>query len=262
MKHEFLMVSYQKDFPWLWHALRAVKKNARGYGLTIVVPTGQSDPVKEMLQKLALHGKVHEDTEPAGLGQLFSQVTKCSADVFVSPDCQFVHFLDSDTLVQYPCTPDKFFRDGKPMMRYNSYEHLVQHGCGSVVWKKVVEDNLGFPVGHEFMRNTPMVYPRALFPALRAHVEQVHNKQFASYVFGTGRNAWPQLFCESNDLGAFAWEKMHDIYHWVNLDTDEGRAIPYTPFVQFFSHGGFDRPCDFGNRETPREMIRKLIGWA
>lgn len=275
MKYEFLILSYYRDFPWLRYCLRSIEKFARGFGVTVVVPRGQVRPVLDGFEEMpSIQLKqLKEDTEPEGLGQLFSQVNKCSADVFVSPDTEFVFFIDSDCLITHPLTPEMFFRDGKPVMPYNTYEHLVKHNCGSMIWQEVIKKNLGFYPKCEFLRQMPLVYPRALFPALRRFVEARHNMRFADYVFSTGKNSWPQNFCESNDLGAYAWERMHDSYYWLNLD--EGNTINHPRVTQFWSHGGFDHPIDVctspfagymvGDKlpephSTPRKVITEVLG--
>lgn len=277
MKHEFFIVSYYKDFPWLRHCLRSINKFCTGYGVTIVVPQGQIRAPLDYLEECPniAFKQVKEDIEPEGVGQLFSQVTKCSADVFISRDCEFVHFIDSDCLVPFSMTPEMYFRDGKPIMPYNSYDHLRECGCGTAIWQEIVEKNLGFKPVNEFMRQMPMVYPRALFSALRHHVEDQHKLRFADYVFGTGKNSWPQLFCESNDLAAYAWEKMHDAYYWMNLDKGPENDIERAQVIQFWSHGGFDHPINrcfspfkqwmVGQdlpepHQTPRQVITDILG--
>lgn len=264
MTHQFLILSYRKDFPWLPVALKSIQRFAEGFlPPIVVVPEPDSVVAWDVVKKCGSPALVIARPEPAGLGQLFSQVCKCEAETFSTAD--MVWFIDSDCLLFDRLAPDMFFYQGKPVMCFNSFRHLSKCASGAMVWQDVVSQNLGWRVENDYLRRMPLIYPRVLFPALRKHIERFHRRPFREYVYGTGKNSWPQRFCESNDLGAFAHRHMPELFHWSSLDHGGNW---YNPVIQFWSHGGFDRPCDAsfsfcgGNTrgKTPREVITTVLG--
>jgi len=255
VKHEILIVSYWRDFPWLDFAIRSLDRFSAGFGITVVVPTGYEALPRQFLEKTKnLRWQVRSDAEPAGLGQLFSQVTKCSADVFVPKGTDVVTFFDSDCILTGHLTPDMLMKCGKPECWYETFESLNAHSGDSRIWQPVIEENLRFSVPVETMCRFPLSYPIGLFPRVRSHIEEVHRKRFADYVFNTGRNEFPQRFCESDVLGGYAWVKCPEIFHWTNVNTDH---LDRLPLIQFWSHGGFDF---VKNGEKQRDTIARILG--
>lgn len=257
MTHELLIVSYWRDYPWLAHAIRSLDRFSEGFGVTVVVPNGHAATPTALLGRTRNlpRWQVRTDAEPPGLGQLFSQVTKVSADVFVPPDTKLVTFFDSDCILTGKFTPDMLYKHGKPEMLYRRFEKLYELDLPSKIWHPVIEENLKFSVPVETMCRFPMSYPVELFPEVRAHIEKVQKKRFADYVFGTGKNSWPQKFCESNVLGGYAYVKRPELYTWTDVDAGVHDSMPLR---QFFSHGGFNHMVE---GRTQRDIITQHIGW-
>jgi hypothetical protein len=165
-----------------------------------------------------------------------------------------------------------YFFNGKPVMLYNTRKYFEDAGAmAPVQWMDSTSQVLGFPVNGEYMRRLPIVYPKELFAPMRAHVELVHGRRFEDYIYE--RNAQGGPVSESNILGAFAWEKMRDLYHWMNCDGANEEYIKYRsenldPMAQFWSHGGLDVPTRATavihgrsvTGRTPREVIREVLG--
>lgn len=258
-----LILTYKKDLEWLPFCLRSMKRFVRGFLPPVIVcPTQDKDATRRIVEEHYPTASVEARPEPRGLGQLFSQVSKCEADLFC-PDADVIFFVDSDFLFTGPASPEIYFSHGKPIMCYNSYAHLA--GSPVCMWQPIVSANLGWQVENDYMRRPMMAYPRELFKPCRGYIERLHRKDFREYVYGTKKNTCPQNFCESNVLGAFAHRHMFELYHWSCLDNVHN-GWP-NPVVQFWSHGGLNNPFPgwfhldpmFEGCRTPREAIERVL---
>lgn len=267
--HQIMICSYVKDFPWLKHNLRSLKRFCKGF-----LPPLVSVHYTDFQAARALADEVYPETfvciKNGPNGNLRAQISMMSGDL-LCPHADYVYLLGSDCIVWDEMRPDQWFKDGKPHMLYTSYKVM---GKDNVPWQRGTETALNFPlVEHEFMRRLPLVYPKNLFPAVRRHMEKVHGMTFEAYVY---KHCRPGVFSESNIMGAFAFKYMPDLYTWTL--TDNGFEKQPHPLVQFWSHGGLDRQeteavVDFewndaaGNRikdnsvgKTPRSTIEKILG--
>jgi hypothetical protein len=125
--------------------------------------------------------------------------------------------------------PEDFFggvKGHQPLLTwyYTPYEHT------QTPWKVITQKFLGEDPPHEFMRRLPMMIPSWLYPKLRTFCFEKHKLNLGDYI-----KAQPyREFSEFNALGAYAWFKEHDKFHWVN--TMEGEMPP--PFARQFYVGG------------------------
>lgn len=157
----------------------------------------------------------------------------CSLDRIALPDSDFVAHLDADSIFNAPTTPEQYFKEGKPYLRYQSYQTL---GPEVTAWQTFTQRCLGFPVEYETMRCYPLVYHRGLYPAVRYAVESTVGKPFAAYLKGVlpGEHH-PWGFSEYNTLGSVALHRFPELYSHVNL---EATPNPPTNLELFWSHGG------------------------
>ena len=192
--------SYNGDFGWLGYALRTLHARASGFRhIHIVMPASD----RALLDNFTVE-KVHacRDYEDDYLGQ---QVTKLFADIYSDADF-FVHW-DSDTMLTSELTPGHLMVDRKPIIYYEPYSKV---GCEP--WQPIVTEVLGWEPEYEFMRRHPFMYPRWLYGEVRAYLEERHGKPLEEYI--TSRPY--RSFTEFNVLGAYAWEKHHGKFTWLD----------------------------------------------
>lgn len=217
--------TYPKDYEWLRYCLRSLKKNAPG--VPVIVTTSGHDFPPPYLDDASwvFSYEWHIDDY---VGQ---QLTKLNADKYTidadlgGPFGHVIH-IDSDTVLLDSL--DKLFIGGKPVMLRTPYDQLPK----DFPWKAPTEKHLGWGVSHEYMRRFPLVYPVGLYAALRSHLSNRAGSWSKWVASIEGRH-----LSEFNLLGAFAFEKMHDAFHWVDTDVD-----PLPPLIvnQRWSWGGID----------------------
>ncbi len=256
--HQVLIASYQRDFIWLRHCLRSLKKFSKGFLPPVIsVATPDFLGAKMLVNETFPEASVIVRDFPHG--NLRAQISMMECDR-LCPGADYTYLVGSDCIVWDEFRPDQFFLDGKPIMLYTSYSLLPP----GVPWRPGTSRAMGQDLQYEFMRRLPLVYPKALFEPMRRHIESVHRMPFPSYVQSQiGRGD----FSESNIMGAFAYLFRPQLYTW--LLTDNGLPeLPKNPLGQMWSHGGLDRPMDacfvtpHGNSvgKTPRQVITECLG--
>lgn len=257
--HQILISSYAKDFPWLRPCLLSLKNYCVGF-LPPVICTNSADAqgAREICAQVFPEATVA--VKDGHFGPLRAQIAMMNGDL-LCPNADFTYLVGSDCLVHCDMTPDFYFHDNKPMMLISSYAALGHN----VPWKASTERAMKRPVEFEYMRRLPLVYPRALFKLVRTHIETLHNTPFERYVYSTHHNGGN--FSESNVMGAYAHVYASGFYHWQPLD--QGYVPPQGPLIQFWSHGGLDRPNEAAYRyngdqsthlKTPRQVIQDVLG--
>lgn len=266
MTSQVFVASYSRDFEWLKHCLLSLKKFSVGFLPPVV---GVSEREFRMFRILADQIWPEVKIAADGLdGWMPAQIRMMKIDKYC--DADHIFLLGSDCMVSSEFRPEPFFRQDKPVMLYNTYDHLLPHAPGVMPWKRGTERVLGFESGIESMRRVPTVHPRGLYEPMRRHVEAIHHMPFEQYIehgekIGGGTS-------ETNILGSFAWRYMHDIYEWVNLDNCYDTEMPKhsNPVLQFWSKAanGMDSPSDRDMRysggstlgKTPRQLFAEILG--
>lgn len=265
-RHQMLIASYRRDFPWLRQNLRSLKKFAKGMLTpTVVIPP---EDVKEFAK--AIQGadvNVHVRVLPGpGFGR--AQVAMMAGDIFC-PDADYVWVFGSDCMAIRPfdiaeyCDP----ATGLPIMLFNSWSHLEKHGRECLFWRAGVEHALGGESHGEYMRRLPIAYPVSMLKPMReaivlhshGHIDPLRNfEQFQDIVHDRVNRV--RNFSESNIMGEWAFRHCPEKYIWQNIDN--GNPLGYLgamPMIQHWSHGGFDRPRD-GDGKTPRSVFMEVLG--
>lgn len=274
MKHQFLIASYRKDFPWLKYCLRSLARYSTGFLTPVVaIPSEDIEEFNATVDDTKLLARLKVFNGP-GFGR--AQASMMSGDL-LCPEADYVWLLGSDCLATRPFSPaDYCGEDGRPVMLWNSWEHMEKYSKETLFWRLGVEKAVGSPSHGEFMRRLPIAYPSALFAATRrlvvAHCNPLglHNidKTFNEIVFHRVNQC--RNFSESNVMGEIGYRYFRSAYNWVNIDTgcppDAANLPPGVsawpvalPIVQHWSHGGLDRPRDQDGR-TPREVIKEALG--
>ncbi len=243
MKMKILIVSYGKDAPGLEHCLRSIDKYASGFsGVTVVYPYRDMNALGPICKRHDVAVRMFQ--EIAGKGHLHQNAIKCHADVYCLGADWILH-MDSDDIFVTPTRPESFFRDGKPILCYQSYETLKPKGneVTAYVWKAPTERALGFATELEFMCAFPIIHHQSTYEGTRQWIAREHKCNFMDYVFNQKAD-FPYGFCEFDALGGYAHRFAHEKHTWQNVDTD-GWAPLNWHLWHLWSHGGMDHVHPF-----------------
>jgi hypothetical protein len=234
-KISWFIVTFAHDFDWLVYLLKSLARYATGFHETVILIP---DADKPLLDRFGLTAERVVTFADAGFksGFMHHQYLKCCADLYC-PDADFIAHIDSDCVLTSPVTPGTYLTTGEvgravpcapPLKAINlctKYSSLN----GASPWQPGTEKLLGEPVEYETMRRHCSVYPRSLYPNLRAHIQNVHNMPMEELIRPMPRNG---PFSEFNLLGAYGMKYCNDI-HWIDTDI---HGTPPNPVHQFWSH--------------------------
>jgi hypothetical protein len=239
---EILIVTYHKDFPWLEYCLRALRKHCKGFqGITVAHPNRD----RELFSLLGpeFDVRLYGYDEVPGKGMLQHMVVMAMAEQFLPAATKYVMHLDADCIYHTPTTPEDYFLNDKPVYLIRSWNSLTTEdpkNPGSKVisdcaqWRGPTEYQLGFNTDVYTMCRHPTVLPRSFYLRYRNHIEQLHSRNFADFML-SGRNEFPQDRMDWTAMGAFAFHRMNDAFHWIDIGVD---APPRDRQQAFWSHGG------------------------
>jgi hypothetical protein len=257
-RHQFLIASYAKDFPWLRQCLRSLEKFSDGFLPPVVAVDVQDAPEAGEVIEKANSGAIVKIWNGPGFGR--AQDAMMNGDI-LCPGADYVWLLGSDCLAVEPFNLSAYCdAEGKPYMLWNTWKHLRKFGPETLFWRAGVEKALGWESNGEYMRRLPLAYPTRMLAPMREFIARRHNTPFNEYVWHNVNRL--RNFSESNVMGEWAWRHARDDYHWVCLDKGETPWVgkwPTNPIVQHWSHGGIDRHRD-QDGVTPREVIIRALG--
>ncbi len=272
-KHQLFISTYPKDYPFLIHNLASLKKFCVGFAPPVLcVDESDTASARKICDQVYPEAKIVVYNQRPGMsGFARAQLGMMNADL-LCPEADYIWFLGSDCLAISEFTPAPYFdKDSeKPAMLYSRYDVIKSVHSDTSPWRIGTDRVLGFKTELETMRRLPLIYPRALFEAMRKHVEKTHAMKFDEYIYiseGVFRNT-----SESNILGSYAYAKMPGLYHWVDIATTGmfGSEVTGWPsaILQMWSHGGLDWPMDacvklpsgrMTNGRTPRAVINEVL---
>lgn len=220
---DLLLKTFPGDYPWVEYCCRSIAKFARGFRkLVILFPKGSEMPPFDVATGYDMPIQTIEVVE-AGDSYLFQMCCKANAHEFT--DASFVVHIDSDCVLTQPITPESFFHEGKPIWYMTKYSEI------EVPWKPFTEKFLGEPVEYEFMRRLPMLVPRKLHETVANWCLWKHKQRLTDYILSQPNRE----FSEFNILGALAYSRRYQEYHWIDTTTVE---MPEPFGIQHFSHDG------------------------
>lgn len=257
MKVEILIVSYHKDFQWLDYCLASIRRFANGFnGVTLAIPSNGPDyKIDEWPLEFPI--TLHRYEEISGKGMVQHEERICSADL-ICRDADYVLHLDSDCVFNCNVTPEYYFDgNGRPLYVWRPYNTMPL--CPGAFpaykfWTPCVREALGWEPEAYGMCRHPHVYPVSLYPAVRQRIEEVNAVPFRDYVLSK-KNDFPTGFAEFPTLGEFAFQRMRERFHWIDMTSE---VPPDSRVTSFWSHGGLDRPIDNDGR-TPRKIIDQIF---
>jgi hypothetical protein len=267
-KTTIFIVTYAKDFPYLRHCLRSIKKFATGFsGVTILVPTKDVKELRALIAEVEIGGvKVKSGYEWAKKGFCWHMAQITRADEWC-PEAEYIAHFDPDCIFTKPVTPNIFFLCGAstwmPILRYEPFESLARRNPGVWNWKIACDNALPFQCNDEGMRGHPEVYHRGLYAETRKLVEQKTGQPFNDYVKST-KNDYPQTYAEFPTLSAVALEKFRHLYAEQDCSKQEKPERSPWPVIQFWSHGPIDQEQTIwidGEKQKviPLEVITRII---
>jgi len=251
MKTSILIVSFQRDFPYLRFCFRSIGKFATGFHrLHVLVPTGQGDEVRrlEVQENVKMPMVVSEYEEWPGKGMNHHMLQIMRADEWCH-DADIIAHVDSDCVFNAPVTPDDYVKDGKPILRYEKFENIGRRHPGAAAWKAPTEKCLPFPVPWETMRCHPGVHIRELYAKARELIEEKSKMTIEDYI-QSASHTYPEGFCEFVTLGNVAMTCFPGRYHLVEQFTD--RVEPDNKLHQTWSRAKIDEPVNLWIRGQER----------
>lgn len=254
MKHQPFICSYPKDYPWLEQLLWSLQRYGRKLAPPVVcVATQDAVGARAVVAAAGSSASVVIKDGVAGKGMMRAMVSMMSADL-LCPGANYIWLFGSDCFVTDEIEPDDFFANGRPVMCYTPYHKFLGLYPGGLKWKAGTERILGLDAPSECMRRLPGVYPASLLPKVRDWIAHRHNAEFEAFCY-----AYPfDDFSEANLIGTCALHYEPTAFTWQQTE--------FNPCLQFWSHGGMDRPCDGdvmyrgGNArgKTPRQIIAEI----
>lgn len=233
---EILIVTYYKDLPWFELCMKCLRKHTDGFaGVTVCVPNRDKKLFRPLMIQYGFNMYGYDEVE--GKGMLQHMGIMAMADEIVPKKTRFVAHIDSDAMFKMETTPEDYFVDGKPIYMIRSYESLVDDkgvisDCAQ--WKPVVEEQIAMPATFFTMCAFPFVFPVSFYEKYRKRIEYVHKKPMMDYLL-EGRNSFPQTRVDFQAMGMFAYNTMHDKFHWIDIGLNPPRKDRHK---SYWSHAG------------------------
>jgi hypothetical protein len=269
--HQVFISSYAKDFPWLRVCLYSLKRNSIGFLPPVVCVDGQDiRGVEQIRNQVFPEARIVVKDGRRGQGMARAMLAMMDCHRLSTDKADFYYLVGSDCMAFRKFTPEMHFFRGKPALLWNYYAELSNDG-GVSAWQAGTERIMGLPAPKEFMRRLPIIYPKELFAPFRAYVEELHKVPFEDLIYKLRENGC--AVSESNLMGVYADKFMPEIYSWLhaanNPDYLEFRTPESDSLIQWWSHGGMDRPAETcvnyapgknTSKQTPRAVIREILG--
>lgn len=251
--HQPFVCSYPRDYVWLEHLLWSLHKFGQDLEPPVVCVASEDRMSAQTLCEM-VHPEARVVTKdgPPGRGMMRAMGAMMSADL-LCPDAKFVWLFGSDCFLTEKLNPADFFESGNPVICYTPYQKFLGLYPGGLKWQAGVERIMGLLPEHEFMRRLPGVYHVDMLSGTREFIERRHRMPLDQFIASYRADD----FSEANLIGAYVWEFMRYRATWQRTE--------FNPCLQFWSHGGLDRPCDgdvmyFGGNartKTPRQIIEE-----
>lgn len=213
MTVDVLYVTYAKDAEWFRWSLRVLRKNLTGYRNIYVVCPKQDG---ELIYSIAFPGEntwLRAIEDWPGQGYYWQQWVKMNADAY--SDADYIMHADSDAFLNGSVDVQDFFVDGKPSWLWSYYSDFKE----PVPWQQPTQQFTGLTCEREMMQGFPFILHRSTYQQVRNWRGSYPVKQGTEdYIRTVARDGGK--FSEFNVMGRIAWEKQHDLYHWVDRNRD------------------------------------------
>jgi hypothetical protein len=217
--------SYPRDYPWLTHCLRSIRKFVTGQNeVVLVLPEEHPFPVGD---ERVITRKEWKDLPRPGVpapGYNYQMFVKLMADQHC-PESEAILYVDSDCVFNRPFDVSEMFEGEKLKLLRRRWEDSGDAQC----WRAPVEHALGVKTQWETMVAHPMCYWSETIRKTREAVEAKQRQKIEYYIRSRDR------FTEFSLLGNYALQNEPDRYHPVENGPSDGYP---RPIHQFWSHGG------------------------
>lgn len=245
MRTDIFIVTYARDFRYLGYCLESIQKFAKGFSTVhILVPEQDYLPLVSLTQEhkgpIPITCSFGQEWKGEGKGFLWHAYMILRAEHYCDK-ADFIYHFDPDCIFTAPVTPETFFKDGKPVLRFESYESLGKRHPGVLLWQHAVNQCLPFAAYNETMRAHCMIYHRGLYRVTRKLIEEKTGKPCGDYIHDC-KGTFPQTFAEFPTLGAVAMEKFPDRYSFHDCAKQANPDFQNVPVFQAWSHASPDVP--------------------
>lgn len=268
-KHALFIASYKNDFKWLVHCLTSIYRYASGFEAPVVcVEQHELEEAEQIMSESCPGGRVVVKNGRVNQGPMRGQLAMMVSDL-ICPEADVLYFVGSDCVFTRPFSPDDFCKDGVPVVLMTPYEEIHKVAPNPFCWLVGVRRILGLDTPFEFMRRLPSVFPREIFPAMRACIADKHGMPFEEFIYKG--DIHHKDTSEANLLGAFAYEFMRDTCLFIDTTKPEYEEWNQSPLGQLWSWGGLDYRADAcfeytfrGERKRatglrPRQIIAEIL---
>ncbi|CAM9820997.1 unnamed protein product [Ectocarpus fasciculatus] len=195
-------------------------------------------------------------------GHIQQKYSKLRADLYTEGD--YILHMDSDVVIFEDVTYSHVFHLDKPVLPFRRYrkEEGDPELKATTCWQLGTSRAIGEDVYHEFSVFNTHVYPRSMYPAARAFIEQHHGMPFVDFM-ATRRGScnahlrdilkWTPdqravMFSDFNFIGAYLWYHMNDAMHWLAIDPYDIQPDDWRPDVRKFAW-----VCQANGRRAPQD---------
>jgi hypothetical protein len=266
MKTSIITVTYDKDLEFLKYNLKSIKKFCKGYHENIVVIDDHENDCAETQRYLdSIEQKYFINREAKFIkhGYVRQQYMKLLSDKYVSSDTDYICHIDADSLFKKEHTPDRFFKNNKPMLVKNDYKKLIanQKSAGHPTapwekWRDMTSKILNFKVNYEFMFRMPLAYPKNLTKQVRDYLEKIHKSSLLDLTKDL------PIMSEYNILGAYAYEFTPEDFFWIDRWEDL-EILGQTNYKDVFGHYSsreLEQPARYIDLSGDDNEFDKILG--
>ncbi|CAM9442866.1 unnamed protein product [Ectocarpus sp. 4 AP-2014] len=206
---------------------------------------------------------IHVVGEPELMnGHIQQKYSKLRADLYTQGD--YILHMDSDVVIFEDVTYSHVFHLEKPVLPFRRYrkEEGDPELKATTCWQLGTSRAIGEDVYHEFSVFNTHVYPRSMYPAARAFIEQHHGMPFVDFMATRQGSCNAHLrdilkwtldergvmFSDFNYIGAYLWYHMHDAVHWLAIDPYDTEPDDWRPDVSKFAW-----VCQANGRRAPQD---------
>lgn len=211
--------SYDKDFEWLEHSIRSMKKNLIGITEKILVLPDTTEYVPSNIRKFFDKTYYTQETHE---GYVQQQIDKVRAYKYCKNN--YILFSDSDCIYYDPFDANQRLDTDKIILPKTRYEILPKE---PQIWKEITYLATGIDTQYEYMRCFPIVHHRTVLEYLDT------NEQYSAYLTIVKNRE----LSEFNALGAIAETYFSHLYKFVDTEIDQ---IDIPTAKQYWSWGGIN----------------------
>lgn len=238
-------VSYDKDLEFLKYNLKSIKEFCRSFYKNIIIIDNimrDCGKTREYLEKIGQPYFVDNEARQIKNGYVRQQYIKFMADKYMPENCEYIAWVDSDSIFLQKQTPEVYFKKNKPIMVKYKYkdiqerlkqlpqERRIGDQKAYKVWQDTTSELVGFDVDYEYMQCMPFIYPVETQKRFREYLENLHGKSLLEIMKDI------PMMADANVIGAYCEKFEKDKFSWI----DRGKDEDFNEFIEsrrkFYGH--------------------------